>query len=57
MQATKFPNGLNAVGFDERDLDALVEGAFPQQRVLKNAPRDVSRDDLKHLFGGALAYW
>ena len=57
MQATKFPNGLNAVGFDERDLDALVEGAFPQQRVLKNAPRDVSRDDLKRLFGGAMSYW
>jgi len=57
MQETTFPNGLGAVGFNERDLDALVEGAFPQQRVLKNAPRDVSRDDLRHLFGGALAYW
>ncbi len=57
MQSTKFPNGLNAVGFDERDLDALVEGAFPQQRVLKNAPREVSRDDLKRLFGGAMSYW
>jgi alcohol dehydrogenase class IV len=57
MQAAKFPNGLDAVGFNERDLDALVAGAYPQQRVLKNAPRDVSRDDLRHLFGAAMSYW
>jgi alcohol dehydrogenase class IV len=57
MQATKFPGGLASIGFSERDLDALVDGAWPQQRVIKNAPREVSRDDLKQLFRGALAYW
>ena len=57
MQATKFPGGLSSLGFGERDLDALVEGAWPQQRVIKNAPREVSRDQLKELFRGALAYW
>ena len=57
MQAAKFPNGLDAVGFNNRDLDALVAGAYPQQRVLKNAPRDVSRDDLRRLFGAAMSYW
>jgi alcohol dehydrogenase class IV len=57
MQATKFPGGLNSIGFSERDLDALVEGTWPQQRVIGNAPRKVSRDDLKELFRGAMAYW
>ena len=57
MQATRFPGGLAAIGFSDRDLDALVDGAWPQQRVIKNAPREVSRDELKELFRGALAYW
>jgi hydroxyacid-oxoacid transhydrogenase len=57
MQATKFPGGLRAIGFSERDLDLLVEGTWPQQRVLGNAPRKVTRDDLRELFRGAMAYW
>ena len=57
MQATQFPGGLGSIGFTERDLDALVEGTWPQQRVIRNAPREVSRDDLRELFRGAMAYW
>lgn len=57
MQATRFPGGLTAVGFSEADLDALVAGAWPQQRVLANAPRAVTREDLRELFRAALAYW
>ena len=33
------------------------DGAWPQQRVLKNAPRAVTRDDLRESVRGALAYW
>jgi hypothetical protein len=25
--------------------------------VIRNAPKDVSRDDLKGLFGAAMRYW
>jgi alcohol dehydrogenase class IV len=57
MRATAMPNGLAALGFDAGDLDALAVGAEPQYRVIKNAPKDVSRDDLKALFGAALTYW
>ena len=57
MQATRFPGGLQYVGYDERDLDALTEGAYPQQRVIKNAPRDVSKEELKGIFRSALRYW
>jgi alcohol dehydrogenase class IV len=38
MRATAMPNGLNALGFGERDIDALATGAEPQYRVIKNAP-------------------
>jgi alcohol dehydrogenase class IV len=57
MQATEFPGGLAYIGYAESDLDALTEGAFPQRRVIGNAPRDVSKDDLRAMFKGALKYW
>ncbi|MGQ0523474.1 MAG: alcohol dehydrogenase, partial [Betaproteobacteria bacterium] len=57
MRAVDFPSGLGAVGFSDADLGALVEGTLPQQRVIGNAPRPASRDDLRQLFSGAMAYW
>ncbi len=57
MRATKMPNGLTALGFDASHVDALATGAEPQYRVIKNAPKDVSREDLKTLFAAALTYW
>ena len=57
MRATDMPNGLTALGFDATHLDALTTGAEPQYRVIRNAPKDVSRDDLTGLFRAALSYW
>ena len=57
MRATAMPNGLEALGFDETHVDALATGAEPQYRVIRNAPKDVGRDDLTALFGAALRYW
>ena len=57
MRATAMPNGLAALGFDDSHLDALATGAEPQYRVIRNAPKDVGRADLKALFGAALSYW
>ena len=57
MRATGMPNGLNALGFDESHVDALATGAEPQYRVIKNAPVDIGRDELKRLFRSALKYW
>ncbi len=57
MQQTGMPNGLSAVGFTETDLDALVEGTLPQQRVTKLSPRPASAEDLKNLFRDAMSYW
>ncbi len=57
MRAAAMPNGLSDLGFTAKDLDALVAGAEPQWRVIRNAPKDVSSDDLKGLFSAALRYW
>ena len=54
MRATAMPNGLTALGFDASHLDSLATGAEPQYRVIRNAPKDVGRDDLKSLFRAAL---
>jgi len=57
MRATAMPNGLRALGYDDADVPALVEGAFAQQRLLGNAPRPVGREELTGLFIAAAAYW
>jgi alcohol dehydrogenase class IV len=57
MRATGIPNGVSGVGYGEADVDALSDGAFAQQRLLTNAPREVGRDDLRRLFRGAMQYW
>lgn len=57
MQATNMPNGIGAVGYDARDLDALADGAFPQKSLIKNAPRETSRYWLRELFADALQHW
>ena len=57
MRAVGIPNGLSDLGFRAGDVDALAAGAEPQWRVIRNAPKDVSRDDLKTLFGAAMKYW
>jgi hydroxyacid-oxoacid transhydrogenase len=37
------PSGLRKLGYDENDIDDLVNGALSQQRQLSIAPREVSR--------------
>eukprot|EP01100_Stratorugosa_tubuloviscum_P014804 TRINITY_DN810_c0_g1_i1.p1 TRINITY_DN810_c0_g1~~TRINITY_DN810_c0_g1_i1.p1 ORF type:complete len:544 (+),score=258.73 TRINITY_DN810_c0_g1_i1:42-1673(+) len=50
MQKLKVPNGLLAIGFNENDIEQLVEGTLPQHRVTKLSPKPVTRDDLIKLF-------
>jgi hydroxyacid-oxoacid transhydrogenase len=57
MRRTGMPNGLHAVGFTGRDIDALVTGTVPQHRVTKLSPRPASEDDLRALFRDAMSYW
>lgn len=50
MSEMKVDNGLEALGFTEEDIPALVKGTLPQHRVTKLAPREQSEDDLAYLF-------
>ena len=57
MRACSMPNGLAEVGYGEDDIDALVEGAYAQQRLLVNAPSEMTREVLADLFRGSMTCW
>jgi hydroxyacid-oxoacid transhydrogenase len=57
MRRVNMPNGLKAVGFSEADVEELVKGTLPQERVTKLSPRPASADDLRNLFLYAMSYW
>ncbi|MEI6304262.1 MAG: hydroxyacid-oxoacid transhydrogenase [Betaproteobacteria bacterium] len=57
MKATAIPNGVAGVGYGEADVAALTKGAWAQQRLLTNAPREVSEGDLGKLYRNAMRYW
>lgn len=57
MQATGIPNGVGGVGYGEVDVPHLTRGAWAQQRLLTNAPREVSQADLRQLYRDAMQYW
>ena len=55
------PRGLQALGFEGSDVEALVEGTVPQKRVLMLAPGlseelGEEREQLRGLFEGAMEY-
>ncbi len=57
MRACRIPNGLQALGYGESHLGALVDGAIVQKRLLDNAPLPMTRDVLSDLYRGALTLW
>ena len=57
MREAGLPNGLAGLGYGAADIPALVDGAFPQQRLLQNSPRDVTREDLAGIYADAMRYW
>lgn len=57
MKKSGVPNGLKAVGFTADDIPMLVRKAFPQKRVIDNAPRPMTEEDLAKMYEGSLEYW
>lgn len=57
MRATGMPNGLAGLGYTEDDIPALTDGAYPQKRLLDNAPLPIGKETLASLFRDALLYW
>jgi len=56
-RAIDLPNGTSGVGYTAADTEALVDGTWPQQRLLTNAPCEIDREGLAHLFIDALTNW
>ena len=57
MSDIAMPNGIGAVGYDEGDVDALVEGSLKQQRLLATAPLEVEAEDLAGILRRSLELW
>jgi alcohol dehydrogenase class IV len=57
MRDIGMPNGLAAVGYEESDVEALVEGALKQQRLLATSPKPVGVDDLTGIVTRSLRLW
>lgn len=57
MRGVGMPNGLAGVGYSEADAPALTRGAWPQQRLLANAPVEVDEALLTDTFRHAVSYW
>ena len=57
MRAVGMPNGLSAVGYSESDCASLADGAWPQQRLLQNAPLESDKPLLESMFHEGISYW
>ncbi|MDQ6525769.1 hydroxyacid-oxoacid transhydrogenase [Nocardioides sp. LHD-245] len=57
MRDIGIPNGLAEVGYAAGDVDALVDGALQQQRLLATAPKDVAGEDLAAIMTASLEHW
>ncbi|NUR06427.1 MAG: iron-containing alcohol dehydrogenase [Nocardioidaceae bacterium] len=57
MRDIDIPNGIGAVGYDEGDVDGLVEGTLKQQRLLATAPKEATEDDLAGILRRSVELW
>ncbi len=57
MKDIEAPRGIAELGYDEGDIDALVEGAEKQQRLLVISPREPSPGDLADILRASMANW
>jgi hydroxyacid-oxoacid transhydrogenase len=57
MQDVGVPRGLRELGYDEEDIDELVNGAMQQQRLLVLAPREVDEEVLANVLRESMENW
>lgn len=57
MKDIDTPSGLREFGYEEGDIDGLVEGALKQRRQLMIAPREAGPDDLANIFRESMENW
>lgn len=57
MRDVGAPSGIAELGYSESDVDAIVDGALKQQRLLTIAPVEPTADDLREIVKASLANW
>lgn len=57
MRECGIPNGLSELGYTDKDISGLVDGAYKQKRLLVNSPRKVGKSDLEEIYRQAMSYW
>ena len=57
MRDVGAPSGVRELGYADDDVEALVEGAVKQQRLLVVSPREPSEDDLAEIIRGSMENW
>jgi hydroxyacid-oxoacid transhydrogenase len=51
------PRGLREIGYDEEDIDQLVDGVIKQERLLVLSPREVTEEDLANILCESMENW
>jgi hydroxyacid-oxoacid transhydrogenase len=54
MHDVGVPTGLRELGYDVGDVDALVDGALKQQRLLVVSPREAGPEELGAILRASL---
>jgi len=57
MKDVGAPNGVRELGYTEDDIEALVDGAMKQQRLLVGSPKDVTEEDLANILRESMENW
>jgi alcohol dehydrogenase class IV len=57
MQDVGAPSGVRELGYDEDDIDDLVDGAMKQERLLVGSPKEVTEEDLANILRESMENW
>jgi hydroxyacid-oxoacid transhydrogenase len=57
MKDVGAPRGVRELGYDEDDIEQLVDGAMKQQRLLVLSPKEVTEDDLANILRESMENW
>ncbi|KAK6619411.1 hypothetical protein RUM43_012168 [Polyplax serrata] len=57
MRIMKIENGIGELGFTKDDVENLVNGTLPQERINRLSPREQTKEDLRNIFMEAMTVY